>query len=249
VADWIELMTKAFSQNGYLANDETLIKTWDIPGTTRRIRLHEGAPGALLVHFLAWFHANIEPLDTGILDDWGFAVRPIRGEEVEFDDDGNAINLSNHASGTAGDANATKHGLGQRGTFTKTQTAKIRAELGRPEYGGCIRWGGDYTKRADEMHFEIVKSIAACQAALSRLTTPPPQEGLTVADVDKILAYQKACTIQIQANFKQLLTNSTAAILKAVNATDADVDALNAELDLRDAQMLKAIDDIPGGPA
>jgi hypothetical protein len=242
-------MTKAFSQNGYTANDESLIVSWDIPGTSRKIRLRKGAPGALLVHFAAWFHTHIQPIDAGQLDDWGFAVRPIRGQSVEFDADGNAVNLSNHASGTAEDLNATQHNLGQRHTFTAVETAAIREELGRPEYDGCIRWGGDYTKRADEMHFEIVRDTAACAAALARLTTPPPMEGLSVSDVDKILAYQKACTIQIQANFKALLANSTAAVLKAVNATEADVEALNAELDKRDAELLKAVESIPGGPA
>lgn len=192
VADRIKLMS-ATSQNGYTANDEDLIQTWTIPGTERKIRLRKGAPGALLVDFAAWFHVHIEPLDTGQLDDWGFAVRPIRGQGVEYDADGNAINLSNHASGTAEDLNATKHPLGQRGTYTTAQYAAIRAKL--KDYDGCIRAGLDYTKRADEMHFEIVRSPAACQAVWDRIsktpTTPPKQEAnllsdLTDADAAKI---------------------------------------------------------------
>lgn len=71
------------------------------------------------------------------------------------------------------------------------------------------------------------------------------QEELTMAQVDQILAYQKACTIQIQENTRQLVAAATAGILKAVNATDADVEALNAELDQRDAAMKAAIDKIP----
>lgn len=160
----------AWSQNGYLANDVTRTKVWTIPGTDRKLRLHEGAPGALLVHFFAWFDKNVESIDGGQLDDWGFAVRPIRGQDVEYNADGEAINLSNHASGTAGDVNAPKHPLGVRNTFTDAQERRIRAKL--KDYGGCIRWGGDYVRRADEMHFEIVRDEATCRAVLKRLTAP-----------------------------------------------------------------------------
>lgn len=71
------------------------------------------------------------------------------------------------------------------------------------------------------------------------------QEELTMAQVDQILAYQKACTIQIQDNTRQLVAAAAAKILAAVNASDADVEALNAELDQRDAAMKAAIDKIP----
>lgn len=186
----------ATSQNGYPANDESLIQTFTIPGSGRKIRLRRGAAGALLVHFASWFHANIEPLDTGQLDDWGYAERPIRGQGVQYDADGNAINLSNHASGTAEDLNATRHPLGKRRTFSAADAAKIRAEL--KNYDGCIRWGGDYVKRADEMHYEIVRSESACRAVLDKLTGSPhipppptptevhPLSGLTPAEAAMI---------------------------------------------------------------
>ena len=183
----------ATSQNGYTANQVSLTQLWTIPGTNRAIRLRKGAPGALLVDFAAWFHQHIEPIDTGQLDDWGYAERPIRGQDVEYDDDGNAINLSNHASGTAEDLNSTKHPLGKRGTFTDAQAAAIRARL--KVYQGALRWGGDYVKRADEMHVEIVKSPEFCAQVLASLTTPskpntPPEvhplSDLTDADAAKI---------------------------------------------------------------
>jgi len=177
----------ATSQNGYTANDIDLTQVWTIPGTDRKIRLREGAPGALLVDFAAWFHQHIEPIDTGQLDDWGFAVRPVRGQGVQYDSKGNAINLSNHSSGTAEDLNATRHPLGKRGTFSAAKTAAIRARL--KVYGGAIRWGGDYVKRADEMHFEIVASPARCAAVLAELTksnNPPKdtEEDMAVTDQD-----------------------------------------------------------------
>jgi hypothetical protein len=204
VADRDELMS-ATSQNDYVANEVSLTQVWTIPGTSRSIRLRKGAPGALLVDFAAWFHQHIEPIDTGQLDDWGFAVRPIRGQDVEYDADGNAINLSNHASGTAEDLNATKHPLGKRNTFSAAKTAAIRARL--KVYGGAIRWGGDYTGRPDEMHYEIVKSPEFCAqilAALTKSNTPPkdtedPLMALTDADAAKIGAATAAALAPIIA--------------------------------------------------
>lgn len=157
----------ATSQNGYVANDITRTQSWKIPGTTRSVRLRKGSPGALLVHFAAWFDKNIETIDNDkIMDDWGYAEREIRGSTTT---------LSNHASGTAIDLNATQHPLGKRGTFTAAEAAEIRARL--KAYNGCIRWGGDYQNRADEMHFEIVRDVAACDAALKKVTAPPATGG------------------------------------------------------------------------
>lgn len=181
----------ATSQNGYVANDITRTQSWKIPGTARAIRLRKGSPGALLVQFAAWFDKNIEDIEAGQLDDWGYAEREIRGSTTT---------LSNHASGTAMDLNAARHPLGARNTFTKTQAAKIRAQL--KVYDGCIRWGGDYQNRADEMHFEIVRDVAACDAALKKVTAPPvidtpPSKGttdmaLTAADITAIRAAVQA---------------------------------------------------------
>jgi hypothetical protein len=147
------------SQNGFRANDRSVIKTYTIPATARKVALREGAPGELLVHWAAWFDKHVESIDEGQLDDWGYAERTIRGSSTT---------LSNHASGTAIDLNATRHPLGKRGTFTPGQAARIRKELAR--YEGAIRWGGDYKNRADEMHFEINASPAKCAEVLAKLT-------------------------------------------------------------------------------
>lgn len=163
------------SQNGYTANNIALTKVWTIPGTSRQVRLHAGDPGYLLVHFAAWFDKNIESVDGGILDDWGYAERTIRGSSTT---------LSNHASGTALDINAPRHPLGAAGTFTSAQVTRIRAQL--KEYDGCIRWGGDYRTRKDEMHFEIVRDANACAAVARRLggvTVPWPVYGEKSAKV------------------------------------------------------------------
>lgn len=154
------------SQNGYPANDVTLTDNLTIPGTDRTIRLRKGPTGALLRLFMAKFHAQVEDILGGVYDDWGYAARPIAGTNV----------LSNHASGTAVDINATRHPQYTRpsSTFTTQQLARIEQLLN--EFDGCIRWGGHYAAgNLDPMHFEIDRSEASCAATLQRLlSTPPP---------------------------------------------------------------------------
>jgi len=168
----------ATSQNGYTANDPSRVSSRLVPGTSRRLTVVKGPPGDLLLHWAAWFDEHVEDIDEarGALDDWGYAERPIRGSATE---------LSNHASGTAIDLNATRHPLDHRGTFTTRQAATIRAELAR--YDGAIRWGGDYQRRADEMHFEIVTTPQKCAAVLARLTKETPVNPATPpAPVDRL---------------------------------------------------------------
>jgi hypothetical protein len=135
---------KLTSYNGWTASkDQTEIgiKSYAIPGTQLKIRCAE-AVAPLIVGFCKEFNELIEPLDGGQLDDWGYAFRSVRQVPEK---------LSNHASGTAIDLNATKHPLGKIGTFPAEKVPMIRA-LAR-KYG--LFWGGDYQKRKDEQHFEI----------------------------------------------------------------------------------------------
>jgi len=134
----------ALSQNGYSANDRSVIATFTIPGSSRKIALRKGDCSVVLLDMLGWVHANICHIDTGQLDDWGYAERTIRGSSTT---------LSNHASGTAADLDALRHPLGVRGSWTPAQATAIRARLRL--YEGAIRWGEDYTGRPDGMHFEI----------------------------------------------------------------------------------------------
>ena len=161
-------MAPVYSQNGYPANDESLVSSRLIPGTTRRLRLRNGPAGDLLLAFAGEFDRLVENIDAPqeVMDDWGYAERPIRG----------GTELSNHASGTAEDLNATKHPLGTApsASFHPVQIAAIHKLLARAQ--GCIRWGGDYVGRKDPMHFEIVKGEAACRAALANFRNAPPQE-------------------------------------------------------------------------
>ena len=140
------------SYNGWPASKDQAeigIKSYLVPGTTLKLRCTESV-APLLIGFAADFHKLIEPLDEGALDDWGFCYRMVRGTTDK---------LSNHSSGTAIDLNASKHPLGQIGTFEAGKVPMIRALAHK--YG--LTWGGDYRSRKDEMHFEI--SIDAVKVA------------------------------------------------------------------------------------
>ena len=149
----------ATSQNGWpaLASDSNLLHSWVLPDGTR-LRLRNGSGGFLLIHLALWFDRRIENLEEPVLDDWGYAYRPIRGYES---------GLSNHSSGTAEDLNATDHPLGAEHTFKPAEVEAIRRRL--RIYDGCIRWGGDYSGRKDAMHFELNRPLADCERVARKL--------------------------------------------------------------------------------
>lgn len=153
----------AISQNGYPVidrSDSTYLTK--IPKIIGRVRKDAGV-AEIFEYFVLWFDQNIEDVDRGA-DDWGWNVRPIRGQTTGY---------SNHASGTAIDLNAMLHPRGKSKTFTAAQSAKIRKKL--KELGGVIRWGGDYNPRIsklDEMHFEIDAPASKIEAVLKKLGKP-----------------------------------------------------------------------------
>ncbi|MEV6879727.1 M15 family metallopeptidase [Amycolatopsis sp. NPDC051128] len=152
------------SQNGYPANDPRLVSSRRVPGTTRNLTVRIGPSGDLLLWVAGQFDDLVEDIEQGILDDWGYAPRTIRGSTTT---------LSNHASGTAVDLNATAHPLGTdpHRNFTQQEIDRIHAILARTE--GCVRWGGDYTGRRDGMHFEINDGVseARCAAVLKKINS------------------------------------------------------------------------------
>lgn len=148
----------ASSANGYSANDRSIIASFTVPGTSRRLAMRKGDTSVILLDVAAWFHRSIEPIDTGGLDDWGYAERNVRGSSTT---------LSNHASGTGIDLNAPRHPLGKRNTFTPVQMAAIRSRMAY--YEGTVRWGGDYTNRPDEMHFEINAGVGECRRIANKI--------------------------------------------------------------------------------
>ena len=154
----------AVSQNGYQANNDSLIATYTVARDIK-ISLRKGDVSVVLLHFARWYDQHIEPLtksDTG-----GYNPRNIIGSSV----------LSNHASGTAEDLRWNKHPLGKVGTFTPGQKAKIENQLGY--YDGVIRWGGNYTGRKDEMHFEINKGPSAVGVIADKIRAEAAGGGTT----------------------------------------------------------------------
>lgn len=153
------------SINGFSVGERATvgIKTFRVPGLDILLPVRtEVAP--LLIGFALEFHHHVEELVPGWC--WGYALRAVRGSTVP----------SFHGAGIALDLNAPRHPLGKRGTFSATQAAACRSLAAK--YG--LRWGGDYVKRADEMHFEIITPRAQALRTVERLqapaatSTPPP---------------------------------------------------------------------------
>jgi hypothetical protein len=151
------------SQNGWPASEDRAeigVATFVVPGFSQ-VKLplqRDCAP--LLVEMARWWFVNIEP--PVIPGCWGFAFRAIRGQTSGY---------SNHASGTGMDLNAPLHVLGAYGTVPRAKRAAISAKarsLG-------LRWGGDYSGRKDEMHFEVVESREQVRARVRALQAPPKQ--------------------------------------------------------------------------
>lgn len=151
-------MTTEKSGNGWAASadpEEINIKQFAVAGTDIKLRCAAEC-GKLLAAFAAEFHATVEPIDVGTLDDWGYAYRPVRGQTT---------GLSNHASGTAIDINASKHPLAKAHTFTPVQEVTLQALV--KKYG--LRWGGNYKERKDDMHFEVIETPAQVKLRMTKL--------------------------------------------------------------------------------
>lgn len=164
----------ATSQNGYpvLFDNRTTGRTprlrkFEIPGTGgQHLYLRDGSAGFVLAHYSTWWDHSVERLDIDkVWDEWGWAVRPVRGQQSGY---------SNHASGTAVDLNATRHprGVNPSRGLTKTQIAKIRRRV-KYFYRGTIRWGGDYHGTKDGMHGELNRSFAVVQKQARWLVKTP----------------------------------------------------------------------------
>lgn len=149
------------SQNGWSASSSPAafggLYNGVIPGSQAKV-----APGvrngdvALVLFWLASeFHRTVEPLVPGWC--WGYAWRSVRGSSA----------TSNHASATGIDLNAPRHPLGKSGTFSNAQEHRIKELLSFLE--GAVRWGGNYSGRKDEMHFEIHTSEAGLRHAANKI--------------------------------------------------------------------------------
>jgi hypothetical protein len=213
------------SQNGYPANDRSSITTYTI-GKGCRVALRAGSAGAMLKHLADWFDAHIKDVDPGERDDWGYAERKIRGSSTT---------LSNHASGTALDVNATQWPLGSDPSvyLSAEQIAAVRRRL--KLYQGCIRWGGDYTGRKDPMHFEINRDQATVDRVWKEIQgTDEGDDMPSLDDIEQLF----------EAKLKESLAQRTRQVL-ADGTIPYGLDALRRRLDLLEEQqatILKQLD-------
>lgn len=146
------------SQNGWSASESKSaigIVNPTVVGVDFPNGVRGGDVETVLVYVASQFHKTVEALHDGWC--WGYYYKKIEGSS----------SLSNHASGTAIDLNAPHHAMGKSGTFSIAQLSAIRQILHTCE--GVVRWGGDYTGRKDEMHFEIVGNAAAVKRVASKL--------------------------------------------------------------------------------
>ncbi len=113
--------------------------TVNLASGPKSIQLADAA-GPALVAMIEWWDQNIEPVTQ--LGSYNY--REIRGYE-------GTGKVSNHGSGTAVDINWDKHPLGARGTVPADKVEALRAKARALQ----LRWGGDYSGRADEHHIEV----------------------------------------------------------------------------------------------
>lgn len=156
----------ARSQNGWAIDasgalqDRTPIEGVDFPNGVLA-----GDVAVVFRYLIGRLHREVERIIPGAC--WGWFVKTIEGSTTP----------SNHGSGTAVDFNATRHPMGARNTFSRAQQATIREILA--DLDGVVRWGGDYTGRPDDMHFEIVKGAAAVRAVASKIRGELPMDQQT----------------------------------------------------------------------
>ena len=135
------------------------LRKWNLPGTGRHLILRDGAAGFLLAHFALWWHERVSRLDGGIWDEWGWAVRPVRGQTTGY---------SNHAGGVAADLDATEfpYGAAIARVFKPLQIRRIRRRLKLYREGEdyVLGWGGDYRSTPDGMHVELAPGSTLAQA-------------------------------------------------------------------------------------
>lgn len=105
-------------------------------------------------------------------DDWGYANRDVRGAPGV---------KSNHAWGLAVDLNATTNPMtddGRTHTDLPPGISKLAAKYG-------LRWGGDYSRRKDPMHFEFTGTPADAQEYIRHLSRQRSASNQEFFDMDE----------------------------------------------------------------
>lgn len=174
------------SQNGWETVDgyssSALVPS---PWLTGKIR--SGVVATVLNYVAEQFNARVEKIEKS--QSWGYAPRPIRG----------STSISNHASGTAQDFNAERHGLGRKNTFKPEQVSEIHKILAEVDH--VVRWGGDYSGRKDEMHFEIVGSFDDVKRVAMLITRPTAAKVAVQNRKDNPMIYRAGGALAAETKF------------------------------------------------
>lgn len=181
------------SQNGWYASRDLDIRPLVVaeesfsPGVLDDDDVYE-----VLRYVAEQLHARVEPIVQDgwhQADDWGFYFR---------DNKNDPDSLSNHSSGTAFDYNATRHpnGVPTRNTWGTVQIAEIHKILAEVDH--FVRWGGDYTKTPDSMHFEINADRAAVAKVAARLRRTREREAARRARIRGRIDRRRARIVRLQ---------------------------------------------------
>lgn len=119
-----------------------------VPGVPDRWFTTVTVAAPLFKYLIRRFHAEVDPLTGGVLDEWSYNYRKARAADA----------LSCHASATAVDLDATQFPMG-RANMTQAQRAAVERILAQCK--GQFRWGGWFNQPyVDEMHFELAKGTS-----------------------------------------------------------------------------------------
>jgi hypothetical protein len=116
---------------------------------------------------------------------WGYACRKIRGSST----------WSNHAWGLAVDLNAPENPMGPRNGRIRRYPAAIALWK---NYG--FRWGGDYSGRADDMHFEFMgtpRDAAAFTEFAKKNLGKPKGVFMALTDAEQKELLEKVRTLHV----------------------------------------------------
>lgn len=189
------------SQNGWPVVDQSAVVERVIGGARIVNGWLKGDVDVIFTDLAVWLDRDIEASITPGC--WGHHVKKIEGSS----------SYSNHSSGTAFDYNAPNHPMGSRNTYPAAKRDKIRARL-KGRYAGVIRWGGDYTNRPDDMHFEIDDDRAAVKMVADKIRAE--QKGsdtvpnLTNEDADVIIRRMR--------NTREVLSDTNVGIIATETA-------------------------------
>lgn len=146
-------------QRGWGRPDSPVFREQNITGITAggiHVNVNRGV--SKLFSLLLNEMAKHYPLKTKA-DDWGYAYRPIRGYESQWNATHDYRYLSNHSWGLALDLDSENNPM-TTNTAAKHEIVKAVVDPILAPYRGRIIWGGEYnSSRKDYMHFEFVGTV------------------------------------------------------------------------------------------